>query len=172
MTLINNVKIFLNFWIFFASFIKFPNEKYSSVISISNSVCWYKFLNQNISINKIKYNKSKQLQNKLLIRLHSLINFSCALVEPLFKLCPCWFLSAVIVSQQISLCERNKSFQFEARYLLHGNIFQKILLLKGALSGLRQFLTTECTLKMMKNAFCFTSKVLFVLKIHVFVLTF
>ena len=33
---------------------------------------WYKFLNQNISINKIKYNKSKQLHMKLLIRLNSI----------------------------------------------------------------------------------------------------
>ena len=37
--------------------------------------------------------------------------------------------------------------------------------IKGALSGLRQFLATESLLKMMKNAFNFASKVLFVLKI-------
>ena len=36
---------------------------------------------------------------------------------------------------------------------------------KGALSGLRQFLSTESPLKLMKNAFYFTSKALFVLKI-------
>ena len=36
---------------------------------------------------------------------------------------------------------------------------------KGALSGLRQFLATESPLKMMKNAFYFTLKALFVLKI-------
>ena len=35
---------------------------------------------------------------------------------------------------------------------------------KGALSGLRQFLATESPLKMMKNAFYFTSKSFFVLK--------
>ena len=40
--------------------------------------------------------------------------------------------------------------------------------LKGALSGLRQFLATESSLKMMKNAFYFTSKALFVLKIFKF----
>ena len=34
----------------------------------------------------------------------------------------------------------------------------------GALSGLRQILTTGSPLKMMKNAFCFTSEALFVLK--------
>ena len=40
--------------------------------------------------------------------------------------------------------------------------------LKGALSGLRQFLSTESPLKMMKNAFYFTSKALFILKIFKF----
>ena len=41
-------------------------------------------------------------------------------------------------------------------------------LIKGALSGLRQFLAIESPLKMMKNAFYFTSKALFVLKIFKF----
>ena len=40
--------------------------------------------------------------------------------------------------------------------------------LKGALSGLRQFLATENPLKTIKNAFHFTSKALFVLKIFNF----
>ena len=40
--------------------------------------------------------------------------------------------------------------------------------IKGALSGLRQFLTIKSPLKMMKNAFHFTSKALFVLKISKF----
>ena len=39
---------------------------------------------------------------------------------------------------------------------------------KGALSGLRQFLATENPLKMMKNAFYFALKALFVLKIFKF----
>ena len=39
---------------------------------------------------------------------------------------------------------------------------------KGALSGLRQFLATENSLKLMKNAFYFISKALFVLKISNF----
>ena len=39
---------------------------------------------------------------------------------------------------------------------------------KGALSSLRPFLATESPLKMMKNAFYFTSKALFVLKIFKF----
>ena len=39
---------------------------------------------------------------------------------------------------------------------------------KGALSGLRQFLATECPLKIMKNVFYFTWNALFVLKIFKF----
>ena len=39
---------------------------------------------------------------------------------------------------------------------------------KGALSGLRQFFADESTLKMMRNAFYFTSKAFFVLKIFRF----
>ena len=39
---------------------------------------------------------------------------------------------------------------------------------KGALSGQRQLLATESPLKMIKNAFYFTSKALFVLKIFKF----
>ena len=39
---------------------------------------------------------------------------------------------------------------------------------KGALSDLRQFFSTESTFKMMKNAFYFTSKALFVFKIFKF----
>ena len=42
------------------------------------------------------------------------------------------------------------------------------VILKGPLSGLRQLLATESPLKMMKNAFYFTSKALFVLKIFKF----
>ena len=38
-------------------------------------------------------------------------------------------------------------------------------LIKGALSGLRQFLAIGSSFKMMKHAFYFTSKALFVLKI-------
>ena len=40
--------------------------------------------------------------------------------------------------------------------------------LKGALSGLRQFSAIESPLKIMKNAFYFTSKALFALKIFKF----
>ena len=41
-------------------------------------------------------------------------------------------------------------------------------MLKGSLSGLRQFLENESFLKMMKNAFDFTSKALFIIKIFKF----
>ena len=40
--------------------------------------------------------------------------------------------------------------------------------IKSALSDLRQFLAAESPLRMIKNAFCFTSKALFVLKIFKF----
>ena len=43
-----------------------------------------------------------------------------------------------------------------------------LYLIKGALSSLRQFLTIESRLKMMKNVFYFISKALFVLKIFKF----
>ena len=51
-------------------------------------------------------------------------------------------------------------------------MLSEISLIKGALSGLRQFLATESPLQMMKNAFYFTSKALFVLKIFKFCLDF
>ena len=40
--------------------------------------------------------------------------------------------------------------------------------IKDALSGLRQVLATESSLKMMKNAFYFTAKALLVLKMSFF----
>ena len=60
-------------------------------------------------------------------------------------------------------------------YIIHGvflgsfpdyTIF--ICKFKGALSGLKQFLATESPFKMMKNAFYFTLRALFVLKIFKF----
>ena len=44
----------------------------------------------------------------------------------------------------------------------------QVITVKGALLGLRQFLATESPLKMMKNAFYFTLKTRFVLKIFQF----
>ena len=46
--------------------------------------------------------------------------------------------------------------------------FRTICTIKGALSGLGQFLATESPLKMMKNAFYFTWKAPFVLTIFKF----
>ena len=46
--------------------------------------------------------------------------------------------------------------------------FRRIVEVKGALSGLRQFWAIENPLKIIKNAFYFTSKALFVLKIFKF----
>ena len=48
------------------------------------------------------------------------------------------------------------------------NLSHFCLTIKGALSGLRQFLATESPLKIMKNAFYFTLEALFVLKIFKF----
>ena len=47
-------------------------------------------------------------------------------------------------------------------------LYNEMRLVKGALSGLRQLLATESPLKITKNAFYFTSKALFVLKIFKF----
>ena len=46
--------------------------------------------------------------------------------------------------------------------------FTEYVIVKGTLSRLRQFLATESPLQMMKNAFYFTLKALFVLKIFKF----
>ena len=51
------------------------------------------------------------------------------------------------------------------KYLI---FFIKSEYFKGALSGLRQFVATENTLKVMENAFYFTLKALFILKIFTF----
>ena len=51
-------------------------------------------------------------------------------------------------------------------------VYKLSFVIKGALSGLRQFLATENALKMMKNAFYFTSKAIFILKTFNFCLDF
>ena len=68
-----------------------------------------------------------------------------------------------------------KDKQIDSRFTLHYLIMMDkvphlliiafFLMLKVVISGLRQLVATECPLKMMKNAFYFTSKPLFVLKI-------
>ena len=59
-------------------------------------------------------------------------------------------------------------FAERAKYISMKNEFHRTELFKGALSGLRQVLITESPLKMMKNAFYFTSRALFVPKIFKF----
>ena len=54
---------------------------------------------------------------------------------------------------------------------LHRNVIQlanRDTPIKGTLSGLRELLAIESPLKMIKNAFYFTSKALFALKIFKF----
>ena len=53
-------------------------------------------------------------------------------------------------------------------HFINGWFFGDIEYFKDTLSGWRQFLATESPLKMMKNAFYFTLKALFVLKIFIF----
>ena len=54
-------------------------------------------------------------------------------------------------------------------YLMN-QIFQASVPFKGALSDMRQFLATESPSHMIKNAFHFTLKVIFVLKISKFLI--
>ena len=62
--------------------------------------------------------------------------------------------------------EKNSQEWFDSEVL--GKIIIREKLFKGTLSGLRQFLTTESPLKMMKNAFYLTLKALFIFKIFKF----
>ena len=62
---------------------------------------------------------------------------------------------------------------FESKFDIHEMFFLKVIFsdnvsFKGSLSGLGQFWATESPLKMIKNAFYFTLKALFVLKIFKF----
>ena len=63
-------------------------------------------------------------------------------------------------TDQILTCESPFGIAFQT--------FTGTKALKGALSGLRQFLAAESSLKMMKNAFYLTSKALLILKIFKF----
>ena len=58
---------------------------------------------------------------------------------------------------------RNHQYVDFSFYYKFSNFLLKQI--KGTLSGLTQFLATESPLKIMKNAFCFTLKALFALKI-------
>ena len=66
------------------------------------------------------------------------------------------------------LIELSEDFKFKGTKNTRENLKIIIIKLKGALSGLRHILTTEGPLKIMKNAFYFTSKALFVIKIFKF----
>ena len=66
---------------------------------------------------------------------------------------------------------RKMRFRQKNGFHIKKRVFQAKLHIKGALSGLRQFLAAENSLKMMKNAY-FISKAVFVLKIFKFSLTF
>ena len=62
-----------------------------------------------------------------------------------------------------------KSNQVELGLAVFASAFcTKLAYIKGALSGLRQFLAIENPLKIMKSAFYFTSKALFILKMFKF----
>ena len=81
----------------------------------------------------------------------------------LFSRCLIWVFSVGSLSKS-KLGRKHDSKEFHCIYVLSKHFTR----LKGALSGLRQLLAMESPLKMMKNAFYFTSKALFVLKIFKF----
>ena len=57
-----------------------------------------------------------------------------------------------------------KNYRITIAEYIHKSII-KMISIKGALSSLKMFLASKSTLKVMKNVFYFTLKVLFVLKI-------
>ena len=67
---------------------------------------------------------------------------------------------------------KNKRIKKNSQEWFDSEVLEKIIirekLFKGTLLGLRQFLTTESPLKMMKNAFYLTLKALFIFKIFKF----
>ena len=60
---------------------------------------------------------------------------------------------------------RFNGFSTHKKMISEDNVIEESCDFKGALSGLRKVVVTENLLKMMKNAFYFASKALFVLKI-------
>ena len=62
-----------------------------------------------------------------------------------------------------------KAFKLSDKIFLRYKNLSLSYALKCALSGLRKFLTTESSLKIMKNTFYFILKALFVLKVFKFV---
>ena len=72
------------------------------------------------------------------------------------------------ISKKTFFTEHLRTTAFEVRWSLSEFILKPLIYFNGALSGLRQFLATESPLKIMKNAFYFTSKTFFVLEIFNF----
>ena len=60
----------------------------------------------------------------------------------------------------------------QSYFLYHVLMLESCYFVKSTLPSLRRFLTTEGPSKMMKNAFYFTLKTLFVLKMFKFLFTF
>ena len=84
------------------------------------------------------------------------------MVKPMYPL---------VVTQHIveKILYHNKLVILKCKHLLLGQSHTvKNITVKGALSGLRQFLAPGSSLKAVKNAFYFTLKALFVLKIFTF----
>ena len=76
--------------------------------------------------------------------------------------------SSVYLRQLVFLIITKCAVIWNTAYGFSTILFYPSVLLKGTLSGLRKFLATETPLKLMKIAFCFTLKALFVLKIFKF----
>ena len=73
------------------------------------------------------------------------------------------------ILSNVNIAKKEKEFKKKKKFFVPFAFLSSLpSSIKGPLSGLRQFLATESPLKMMKNAFYFTSKALFVLKIFKF----
>ena len=78
-----------------------------------------------------------------------------------------WSLSKIVGTQRVKkTCSKTFCLWKQCNIGLYKLLNKKKF--KGLLSGLRRILTTESSLKMMKNTFEFTSKAPFVLKIFKF----
>ena len=71
-------------------------------------------------------------------------------------------------SHEEKFCEEKYTVGLFLKNVWENKCVRSEEIVKGTFSGLRQFLATERPLKMMKNAFYFTSDALFVLKMFKF----
>ena len=80
------------------------------------------------------------------------------------------FNQATITYSLLPQVKNSHRYPFSRYFLVELDTLKKFFsfVVKDALSGLRQFLATESPLKMMKNAFYFTLKALFILKMFKF----